>query len=116
MRARGDQDGVARPGDGRHRGVKALRGSAGHEPAEVGIPRLCSDLMRTLEGEFTLGTIVEALRRQHIGVEDPLAEQCLHTPGNYCALVVAGRPEADDRPLLDCRQRIGQRRNLLIHA
>ncbi len=96
--------------------MKTLGGSAGYKPAEVGIPGLRRDLVRTLKGQLAFGTVVAPLRRQQVGVENALAEQCLHPARNDCTLVVARRSKSDDRPLLDRRQRIGQRRTLLIHA
>ena len=112
----GQQDRVARAGDGGKRGVEALRRSAGDEAAEIRLPRLGRDLVRLLQDVGALGAIVEALGRDHVGDEQLAAEQPAQVARDGRALVVTGGTEAVHASAFDGDESVENRGAVLIHT
>jgi len=95
VRVAGDQQLLARPGDGDHRALDGQRAAARGEEGVVRAHGVRHELLRPGHDALRLAAVVEAVEREDVRGEHLLAQHREHARVDAPALLVPGRAEDD---------------------
>jgi hypothetical protein len=112
----GDQQLFTWPGHRQHRSLHRQRAPTGGEECLLGAHGVGHQLLSVGKDTLGLPPVVEAVKRQNVGGEDPFAHDGKHTRVDSAALTVPRGPEGDVAASAELGHRLQNRCSRVVHG